>query len=149
MNHCGPIERKQDFSSGKINRVSHLVVVAGALDVVRPESVPDVAARAREVRLVRERVPGQRVDIAGEADLVAVIAETAPARPDRKKITKAQHDSSKLDCSTEKRSDFVWFCGSVLQHNATCLLPPPDVSRRPNLIGPNRRIDQAAGAPAA
>ena len=55
-----------------------LVVASRAFDIVRPESVSDVRRREGKVRLVRKRIPRERVNVAGKAHLVAVVSQATP-----------------------------------------------------------------------
>ncbi len=59
-----------------------------AADIVTPPAVPDVGRRGRKVGLEVERLPGDD-GIAGEADRIAVIAQPAPTREDKRPLARA------------------------------------------------------------
>ena len=59
-----------------------------AADVVAPVGVAHVGRRGREPRLEGERIP-HRDGVAGEADLVAVIAQPAPAMEEQRPLALA------------------------------------------------------------
>ena len=84
-----------------------LVIERRSNNIVRPESIGNVRGSQRKVRLEREVLPCDELDVAREADLVAVISEAAPA-------TKYQPALTFTATNMVGRTDFVEPNGWIL-----------------------------------